>query len=55
MAISTHPMRIPGSWNEGYVLGYHAKSSNFVGYNEYGHPRFDTVRTEAGELLYRLK
>jgi len=26
-----------------------------VGYNEYGHPRFDTVRTEAGELLYRLK
>jgi hypothetical protein len=26
-----------------------------VGYDEYGHPRFDTVRTEAGELLYRLK
>lgn len=26
-----------------------------MGYDEYGHPRFDTVRTEAGELLYRLK
>ena len=55
MATSTHPMRIPGSWQEGYVLDYHTKSSDFVGYDEYGRPRFDTVRTEVGELLYRLK
>lgn len=48
-------MRIPGSWREEYVLDYHTKSSDFVGYDEYGHPRFDTVRTEAGELIYRLK
>jgi len=53
--ISTQPMRIPGSWKEGYVLDYHTKSSDFVGYDEYGHPRFDTVRTEVGDLLYRLK
>ena len=37
------------------MLDYHTKSSDFVGYDEYGHPRFDTARTEAGELLYRLK
>jgi len=55
MAIETHPMRIPGSWKEGYVLDYHTKSSDFLGYDEYGHPRFETVRTEVGELLYRLK
>ena len=55
MAIEMHPMRVRGSWKEGYVLDYHTKSSDFVGYDEYGHPRFDTVRTEVGELLYRLK
>jgi len=55
MPVASHPMRIPGSWKEGYVLDYHTKSSDFVGYDEYGHPRFDTVRTEVGELLYRLK
>jgi len=26
-----------------------------LGYNEYGHPHFNTERTEIGELLYRLK
>jgi len=30
-------------------------SSEFLGYNEYGHPQFDTRRTDLGELLYRLK
>ena len=55
MSIPIHPMRIPGRWKEGYVLDYHTTSSNFLGYDEYGHPQFDTVRTEVGELLYRLK
>jgi predicted amidophosphoribosyltransferase len=48
-------MKIPGSWKEGYVLDYHTKSSDFVGYDEYGHPQFSTVRTPVGDLLYRLK
>src|SRR3954469_8792113 len=55
MAVAMHPMRVPGSWREGYVLDYHTKSSEFLGYDEYGHPRFETIRTEVGELLYRLK
>lgn len=53
--VSIRPMRIPGAWKVGYVLDYHTTSSNFLGYDEYGRPRFDTLRTEVGELLFRLK
>lgn len=49
------PMRIPGRWREGYVLDYHTVGSSFLSYDEYGHPVFDTKRTEVGELLFRLK
>lgn len=55
MPVPTNPMKIPGSWKEGYVLDYHTKSSDFLGHDEYGHPRFSTVRTPVGNLLYRLK
>ena len=55
MPVQTNPMKIPGSWKDGYVLDYHTKSSDFVGYDEYGHPRFSTVRTPVGDLLYRVK
>lgn len=55
MQVQTKPMKIPGSWKDGYVLDYHTKSSDFVGYDEYGHPQFSTVRTPVGDLLYRLK
>jgi competence protein ComFC len=50
-----NPMRIPGRWREGFTLDYHTVSSIYVGDNEYGHPVFDTKRTELGDLLYRLK
>lgn len=52
---SVRPIRIPGRWREGYALDYHTLSSVYIGDNEYGHPEFDTRRTEIGELLYRLK
>jgi len=48
-------MRIPGRWREGYVLDYHTLGSTYIGDDEYGHPMFDTKRSEVGELLYRLK
>lgn len=53
--VNIRPMKIPGRWREGYVLDYHTVSSNYIGDNSYGHPMFDTKRTEIGELLYRLK
>jgi len=49
------PMRIPGRWREGFVLDYHITGSIYLGDDQYGHPVFDTTRTELGELLYRLK
>jgi competence protein ComFC len=53
--IEIHPREINGSWDQGYVLDQHTISSTMIGYNEFGHPEFDTVRSELGELVYRLK
>lgn len=50
-----NPKRIPGNWRQGYALDYHTLYSQFVGHDEFGHPIFDTTRSEIGELLYRLK
>jgi predicted amidophosphoribosyltransferase len=49
------PMRIVGRWHEGFALDYHIISSIYIGDDEFGHGRFDTRRSELGELLYRLK
>ena len=53
--INISPMTITGQWNEGYALDFHTVRSDYVGDDEYGHPRFDTKRTPMGDLLYRLK
>jgi competence protein ComFC len=49
------PTRIPGRWREGFALDYHTVSSTYLGDDEYGNPRFETKRSELGELLYQLK
>src|SRR2546423_10521382 len=49
------PRKIAGSWTSGYVLDLHTLSSILVGYDQFGHPQFDTTRSEIGELLFRLK
>jgi len=53
--VAINPMRVPGSWRLGYVLDYHTLRSDFLGYDAYGHPMFDTKRSEIGDLLYKLK
>ena len=50
-----NPWRLTGSWAEGFALDAHTVSSVFVGYDDNGHERYDTTRTEVGEFLYRLK
>ncbi len=51
--VNISPMKLPGRpWVEGYVLDYHTISSTPTGDPYY---RFDTKRTELGELLFRLK
>jgi competence protein ComFC len=46
---------IIGKWREGFALDLQTLSSIFIGHDEFGHPRFDTTRSEIGELLYKLK
>jgi len=53
--VEIHPSEIRGSWDVGYVLDVHTISSTMIGYNEFGHPEFDTVRSQLGELVYRIK
>ena len=51
--VNINPMKLPPRpWVEGYVLDYHTVSSTPTGDPYY---RFDTKRTELGELLFRLK
>ncbi len=50
-----NPLRIPGRWREGFALDRHTVGSTYLGDDEFGHPMFDTQRTDLGELLYRLK
>lgn len=49
------PRRIEGPWSAGYVLDLHTISSTLIGYNELGHPEFDTKYSDIGSLLYKLK
>jgi predicted amidophosphoribosyltransferase len=46
---------INGLWDKGFSLDKHKISSTYTGDNEYGHPTFDTLRTDIGEALYQLK
>lgn len=46
---------IHGPWDMGLVLDKHTVSSVCVGQNEYGHPVFETTRTDVGESTYQLK
>ena len=52
---TVRPIRLPGRWRYGFALDYHTVSSTYLGDDEYGHPMFDTTRSDLGELLYRLK
>ncbi len=47
--------QIQGPWNLGYSLDKHTISSTYLGEDEYGHPKFDTTRSEVGEALFQLK
>jgi len=53
--VEIHPQTITGNWKSGVALDFHTTSSTPVGYNEYGHMQFNTVRPEIAELLYKFK
>jgi competence protein ComFC len=53
--VDIKPTRISGRWRNGFALDAHTTSSEVLGHDEYGHPRFQTNRSEIGELLYKAK
>jgi predicted amidophosphoribosyltransferase len=53
--MKVQPEKLEGSWDAGYALHKHKLSSVYIGDDEYGHPRFDTTRSEPGEALFKLK
>lgn len=55
MCVEISPKLIKGEWNEGYALDFHTIGTEFLGYNSYGQPEYQTTRTPLGELMFRLK
>lgn len=56
MSIHFDPLRLHGPWAEGFVLErQHTLASRHIGDDSFGHPQFETTRSELGELLNRLK
>ena len=53
--LNTAPIILQGPWERGYSLDKQVLHSEFIGNNQYGHPMFDTTRTEIGEAMYQLK
>jgi predicted amidophosphoribosyltransferase len=47
--------RLSGNWDLGYALNKHVLSSTYIGDDEHGHARFDTIRSEPGQALFMLK
>lgn len=50
-----NPIRLRGPWKEGYALDYHTLSSAYLGVDQCGHARYDTTRSDIGQLVYELK
>jgi predicted amidophosphoribosyltransferase len=46
---------LKGNWKNGLAYDLHTISSIFLGQDEFGHNRFDTIRSKMGELVYQLK
>lgn len=50
-----NPISLKGRWKLGFALDKHVLSSVHVGMDEHGHDRFESTRSEVGELVYKLK
>ena len=48
-------IKIKGNWKKGFAYDVHTLDSVYMGPDEYGHDRWNTTRSEMGELVYQLK
>jgi predicted amidophosphoribosyltransferase len=46
---------LEGNWKSGKAYDLHTVASTYLGVDEFGHGQFDNVRSEMGDLVYRLK
>lgn len=46
---------LAGNWDLGFAMDKHSLASVMTGHNEYGHPTYNTTRTEVGEAVFQLK
>ena len=53
--MNTNPIKLSGVWKAGFALDVHTVSSEYLGEDEFGHKQYNTIRSDVGELLYRLK
>lgn len=44
-----------GNWHAGKAYALHTISSTYLGPDQFGHDKYETTRSEMGELVYRLK
>jgi competence protein ComFC len=49
------PYDLEGNWKRGNAFDLHTTSSVYLGVDESGRDRFETTRSEMGDLVYRLK
>ncbi len=55
LIVPIKPTLICGPWKAGWALDVHVIASDFIGYDPFGNPQFDTLRSEIGEQLFQLK
>jgi competence protein ComFC len=48
-------IELAGNWMTGRAFDVHTLSSTYLGPNEAGHAQWENVRSEMGELVYKLK
>ena len=48
-------IEVEGNWKKGLAYDVHTLSSTYLGPDEFGHDRWDTTRSEMGNLVYQLK
>jgi len=53
--MTINPIELNGSWDEGFALDIHTTSSERLGDDVYGNPKFDNKYTDMGQLLNSFK
>lgn len=48
-------IELKGNWKKGFAYDVHTLDSVYMGVDEHGHNRWDTTRSDMGELVYQLK